>query len=580
MADTHEKDMTGRDADSRVLPTYHVESPIEKINEEGYADERNIDEKNIDALLTDADQEKPPTLYRRFRPWIHLLEVLIFTGFLIAAYIIQIPKGYNQELLVLGIIWLFTVLKLFFFHVKPHHITHPVYSAWQAAISRPVAKMEKRTRDYAGITAAVALVLIIAFVPAEDLENGSSRLQRFVSLFGMVVFLTLLWATSNNRRAIQWRTVVVGILAQFILGLFVLRTSVGYDIFAWFSAFVQTYLGFSKNGVEFVFGATVANYGSFAVAVFPAIMFFCSTAQVLNYFGVFQWTIKKFATFFVALMGTSGAESIVAAASPFIGQGESAILVSPFVAHMTKSEIHQIMTSGFATISGSVLFGYISLGVSGQALLTAAIMSIPCALALSKMRYPETEESLTKGRVEIVQEGEREVNFLHAAGNGAAIGLTIAGLIMVSLICIIALLAAFNAFLTWIGNFINIEGLTLTLILGYIFVPFAWLIGIPGNECVLVGQLLANKLVANEFVAYSMLTDKTLPYIALSTRSKTITTYALAGFANLGSVGIQIGTLGSLAPLRKKDVAEMAISAMLTGALSTCFTASIAGMLL
>lgn len=207
-------------------------------------------------------------------------------------------------------------------------------------------------------------------------------------------------------------------------------------------------------------------------------------------------------------------------------------------------------------------------------------MSIPCALALSKMRYPEEEESLTKGRVEIVEEREKEANFLHAAGNGAAIGLTISGLILAALICIMALLTAFNAFLTWVGNFVNIQELTLTLILGYIFVPFAWLIGVPNNECVLVGQLLANKLVANEFVAYTLLTNKTLPYVGLSVRSKIITTYALAGFANFASVGIQIGTLGSLAPNRKKDIAEMAISAMLVGALSTCFAASIAGMLI
>jgi CNT family concentrative nucleoside transporter len=260
-------------------------------------------------------------------------------------------------------------------------------------------------------------------------------------------------------------------LLQFLLALFVFRSSVGYDIFNWASTFASSYLGFNKAGMTFVFSADIANMGMFIISVVPAVIFFCATVYVLFYIGTLQWIIKKAAVFFMVILGTSGAESIVAVASPFIGQGESALLIRPFVPYMTKSELHQVMTSGFATISGSVLYAYIQMGVPGSALLTACIMSIPCSLAISKIRYPETEESLTTGRVTIPPRTEVEANILHAAGNGAAIGLKIGGLICGNIISLLSLLAAVDAGLTWVGKFITIEALTLELVTGYILVP-------------------------------------------------------------------------------------------------------------
>jgi len=277
-------------------------------------------------------------------------------------------------------------------------------------------------------------------------------------------------------------------------------------------------------------------------------------------------------------MGTSGAESVVAAASPFIGQGENALLVRPFVKDMTKSEIHQIMTSGFATISGSVLFGYISLGVSPQFLITAAIMSVPCAIALSKIRYPETEHPATQGKVHIIPQDERHraSNALQALGNGAKTGIKIVLIIAASLIAVLSLLATINAILTWFGHFFTIESLTLQKILSYPFYPIAWLMGVQWRDVPAASQLLALKLAANEFAAYSQFV---LIKDTLTARTQIIVTYALCGFANFSSVGIQIGILGAIAPSRLQDFASLALSAMFTGALSTCFGALTAGML-
>ena len=293
--------------------------------------------------------------------------------------------------------------------------------------------------------------------------------------------------------------------------------------------------------------------------------------------------IGKFATFFFWSLRVSGAEAVVAAASPFIGQGESAMLIKPFVAHLTQAELHQVMCSGFATIAGSVLLAYISLGVNAQALISSCVMSIPASLAISKLRYPETEETLTTGRVVIPDDDEhRAANSLHAFANGAWLGLKIAGMILSTLLCIIALLGFANGLLTWWGRYLNINDppLTVELIVGYICYPVAFLLGVPRNGDLLkVGQLIGTKLIANEFVAYTNLqTDPA--YADLSPRSRLIATYALCGFANIGSLGTQIGVLSQIAPGRSGDVSRLALSALIAGALSTFTSASIAGLLI
>ncbi|KAL9612932.1 MAG: hypothetical protein Q9167_002515 [Letrouitia subvulpina] len=337
-----------------------------------------------------------------------------------------------------------------------------------------------------------------------------------------------------------------------------------------------------------------------------AVIFFVALVQILYYWGTLQWFIQKFAVFFFWSMRVSGGEAIVASASPFIGQGESAMLIKPFVAHLTQAELHQVMCSGFATIAGSVLVAYIALGVNGQALVSSCVMSIPASLAISKLRYPETEQTLTSGRCVVPDDEEhRASNTLHAFANGAWLGLKIAGMILSTLLCIIALLGLADGLLTWWGRYLNINDppLTVELIVGYICYPIAFLLGVPRNGDLLkVGQLIGTKLIAvcftisplllstqeeqtlisnfnqNEFVAYTALqTDPA--YADLSPRSRLIATYALCGFANIGSLGTQIGVLSQIAPSRSGDVSRLAFSALIAGALSTLTSASIAGLL-
>ena len=306
-------------------------------------------------------------------------------------------------------------------------------------------------------------------------------------------------------------------LTQFIIALFVLRTKAGYDIFTFVSELARLLLGFANQGVIFLTDDTVPQLPWFFTGVVPPIIFFVSFVQLLYYWGVLQWFIGKFAVFFFWSMRVSGAEAVVASASPFIGQGESAMLIRPFVAHLTKAELHQVMTSGFATIAGSVLVAYIGMGINPEALISSCVMSIPASLAISKLRYPEEEETLTAGRVVIPDDDEHKAaNALHAFANGAWLGLKIAGMIVTTLLCIIALLNLVDGLLTWWGRYINLDGeydLTLELMLGYICYPIAFLLGVSreGQDLLLVGRLIGIKVIANEFVAFTNLQAKDDP---------------------------------------------------------------------
>jgi CNT family concentrative nucleoside transporter len=407
-------------------------------------------------------------------------------------------------------------------------------------------------------------------------------------LVGLGLIIFAFWVTSRHRRHVNWRTVIGGMLAQYIVGLFVLRTQAGYDIFKFIADRAGDLLGFASEGLAFLTTPDIALQKFFFLSVIPAIIFFISLVQVLYYIGFLQWFIKKFATFVFWALGVSGAEAVVAAATPFIGQGESAMLVRPFVPHMTKAELHQIMTCGFATISGSVLVGYIGLGLNREALVSSCIMSIPASLAISKLRYPETEETLTAGRVVIPDDDEHKAeNALHAFANGAWLGIKIAGTIVASLLCIISLVGLINGLLSWWGKYLNINEppLTLQLIFGYLFYPIAFFLGVPQNpngrwrdgDILKVARLISEKVITNEYNAFTMLT-KDPEYLSLTPRSRLIATYAICGFGNIGSLGIQIGILGQLAPSRGGEVAKLAVSALISGVMATLTSATVAGL--
>lgn len=345
----------------------------------------------------------------------------------------------------------------------------------------------------------IAVIMIGCFVSADTPEN--TRADRAVSLFGLVVFLFILWLFSRDRSNIVWHTVIVGMLVQFLVALFVLRTQAGYDIFNFISTLAQKLLGFAEQGVDFLIetGWAEKHKGWFIVSVIPAITFFVSLVQLLYHAGILQWFVRKFATFFFWSMRVSGAEAVVAAASPFIGQGESAMLIRPFVPHLTMAEIHQIMTSGFATIAGSGLIAYIGMGVNPQALVSSCVMSIPASLAASKIRWPEKEETLTAGHVTVPEDEEHQAaNALHAFANGAWMGIKIAGMITANLLCIISLVGLANGLLTWWGRYLNINNppLTIQLIMGYICYPVSFLLGVSRDDDLLkVAQLIGMKLV-------------------------------------------------------------------------------------
>ncbi|GAA5796581.1 Na+ dependent nucleoside transporter C-terminus-domain-containing protein [Helicostylum pulchrum] len=536
---------------------------------EAYSDSQGEEEE---------EKKKPGKIalfYQKHLPWFHALQVLIVTGFVAAAFALQVPKGHDQENLILGLVYAFFILYRFFDYVPVSYVTN----AWMVCVrfvGAPIMRLPKHIRSIIYGLFVLAVITCTTFSLPES--EHSTRLQRLVALFGVIVFLGALYITSTNRKAVNWNTICSSILIQFLLALFVFRTSVGNDIFKWASGFAQTYLSKAHFGTAFVFGDVVADSGIFAVAVFPTLIFFAATVQILYYYGALQWLLQKSAVFFVNLLQVSGAESIVAVASPFLGQGENALLIKPFLPYLTNAEMHQVLCSGFATISGSVLYGYIAMGVDGQALLTSCVMSIPCAIAVSKLRVPEDDVPVTARNIIVPPSDEKPANALHAAGFGAATGVNISLSMMANLISLLALLYAVNAFLTWLGNFVYIEELTLQLITGYIFVPIAWLMGIHKNDLVIVGRLLATKIWANEFVAYQELAS-TFKEV-LTYRSYIITTYALCGFANLGSIGMQIGVIGTLAPNRSADIARLAISAMICGAFSTWISAAIAGLLI
>ena len=346
----------------------------------------------------------------------------------------------------------------------------------------------------------VAAIVVGSFAPSSTPQNN--RKDRAVSLLGLCVFVLCLAITSRDRKKINWGTVIVGLLSQFVVAILVLRTTVGYDIFSFVANMAATLLGFSTKGVEFLTASPVPDLIKYwwLVLVAPAIVFFVSVVSVLFHIGILQWFVGKLATFFFWAMKVSGVEAVVAVASPFVGQGESAILIRPFVAHLTMAELHQIMTSGFSTISASVMIAYIRMGVNPEGLVAACVMSIPGSLAVSKIRYPETEETLTSGRVAIPKDDDhRSANILEAFAKGAWFGLKIAATIATTLLCIISLVACIDGFLGWVGGYLNINGppLSLTLILGYLCYPITFLLGVSreGSDLVKVSELIGLKLV-------------------------------------------------------------------------------------
>ncbi len=403
-------------------------------------------------------------------------------------------------------------------------------------------------------------------------------METLQSLLGLLVMLGLAWLMSNNKKLIPWRVVLVGTAMQLLFGVLILKTDAGQRVFQWATDVVTAFLNFTDAGAIFIFGQGFEEH-FFAFKVLSTIIFFSSFITVLYHFGVVQAIVKVFAKIMVRLMGTSGAESLSASANIFVGQTEAPLLIKPYVGGMTKSELMAVMSAGFATIAGGVFAAYVGMGISAGHLIAASVMSAPAALVMAKLMMPETEESLTAGEVKMQVE-RPWVNSIDAAASGAADGLKLALNVGAMLLAFISLLALINGILGWSGGLFGFPQLTIEMILGWICMPLAWVMGVPWGESYDVGMLLGLKAVATEFIAYDALGTMMDEAGRLSERSQVIATYALCGFANFGSIAIQIGGIGAIAPDRKHDLARLGLRAMIAGSLACFQTATIAGLLL
>jgi CNT family concentrative nucleoside transporter len=407
---------------------------------------------------------------------------------------------------------------------------------------------------------------------------------RFTGILGLLTMLGLAYAFSTNRRAINKKTVAWGLGLQVVFAVFVLRIDLGRTLFQKAGDAVSRLLSYAFAGSQFVFG-DLGKQGShlgfyFAFQVLPTVIFICALFAVLYYLGVMQLVIKAAAWLMIRLMGVSGAESLNVAASIFMGQTEAPQTIRPFLPDLTYSELMTVMTSGMAHVSGSIMAAYIAFGIEPKHLLSAVIMTAPGTLLMAKMLVPETEVPKTAGRV-VMSEEEVELkktqNLLGAIARGTTDGLHMALNIAAMLISFLALVALFDGIMGGIHAHIAWFPSSLEAILGVLFAPIAWVIGVPWHDCRLIGNLLGVRMVLNELVAFSMLGPQKA---VLDPRSFTIATFALCGFANFSSIGIQMGGIGALAPNKRGDLARLGIRAMLAGTMANLMSASIAGMLL
>ena len=445
----------------------------------------------------------------------------------------------------------------------------------------PPPRQPYDSRDFAVIGGAAAAAAVCALLA------NLAHLPRLQPLTGLIVILTIAYAFSTNRRAIDRQTVAWGLSLQILFALIVLKTSVGRLVFQKLAAVINRLLDFAFVGSSFVFGPlgskTVwpqimtkvlgpegTQYGViFAFQVLPTIIFIAALFAILYYFGVMQIVVRAFAIMMRRAMRASGAESLNVAASIFMGQTEAPLTIRPFIPRMTESELMTIMTAGMAHISGGIMAAYILFGIKAEHLLTAVIMTAPGTLMMAKMFVPETQVPETIGTVKLHVE-RTDVNVIDAAGRGTGEGLQLALNVGAMLISFLALIALVNALL-------GIVNLSLEQIFGWVFSPIAWAMGVPWKDATTVGNLLGTRMALNEFVAYSKLGPM---QATLDPKSFTIATFALCGFANFSSIGIQIGGIGALAPSRRHDLARLGLRAMFAGTLANFVTATIAGFLL
>ena len=418
-------------------------------------------------------------------------------------------------------------------------------------------------------------------------------MARFTGVLGLLTMLLLAWIFSTNRRAIRWRTVVWGLSLQIVFAFMVLKWTFGERMLHDAGSGVDKLLGYAYDGSTFLFGDLGAAHSKigaafgtsfFAFQVLPTIIFISAFFAVLYYLGVMQLIIRGFAKAMLWTMKVSGAESLNVAASIFMGQTEAPLTIRPFLPGATRSELMTIMTSGMAHVSGGIMAAYILYGIKASSLLAAVIMTAPGTILISKMLVPEVEKPATEGVVRLPESEDHEKeNFLGAVARGTMDGGRLAFNVGIMLISFLALIALLNGVLggahVWLGHWHIPFPSSLNAILGFFFAPIAWLIGIPWHDAPTVGNLLGTRMVLNELVAYTYL-GSYAQHGLLAAKSVTIATFALCGFANFSSIGIQIGGIGALAPNRRNELARLGLRAMLAGTMANLMSASIVGILI
>lgn len=431
-----------------------------------------------------------------------------------------------------------------------------------------------RTKFVSAVMIAIAFIILAVYLFFETKDDPS----KLIGLIAPIFFILTGYLFSTSRKDIPWRTVITGILCQFILGLVCIRWEIGRKIFECLGNKVATFLKYSEEGSRFVYGNRIVDESVFAFATLSVIFFFSFFISILYYLGTMQWIVLKLGWMLQAMLGTTVCESVTSAANIFLGMSESPLLIRPYIKLLTASEMHSIMVSGFATVSGTVLAAYMSFGASPAHLITSSVMAAPATLAFSKLYMPETEESKTKSSNMQLQKSE-DSSILDAASNGASQAIPIVMGIISNIVAFVAFVAFLNGVVNWLGYLVGLNDIDFEWIFSKIFIPLAWAMGVPRKDCDIIAKVIASKTIINEFVAYERL-GVYIDNEQIEPRSAGIATFAICGFANPSSLGILIGSLGVMAPTRRVLITSVALRAFIVGSIVCFISASFAGLLI
>ncbi|CAJ1068932.1 solute carrier family 28 member 3-like [Xyrichtys novacula] len=445
-------------------------------------------------------------------------------------------------------------------------------------------------RNWFWIKWTICVLLLVAVVLWLALDTAQQGTRQLVSFFGLLLLIFLMMLFSKHPFRWSWQTLLCGVGLQFVFGLLILRTTFGLGALQWLGKLIENFMAFTDVGSKFVFGATYTDH-FFVFKVMPILVFLSSVISILYHIGFMPWLVCKIGFLMQVTMGTSPTESMAAAGNIFLGQTDSPLLIRPYISGLTLSEIHAVMTGGFASISGTILGAYISFGVKSTHLLTASVMSAPASLAIAKMFWPETETPRVTSSHDLKMERGESTNLLEAASQGASCAIGLVANIVVNIIAFMALLAFLDSTLSWLGAMLDYPQLSFSLICSYLFMPLSFMMGVSWEDSFIVAELIGIKTFINEFVAYQRLSELIKKRKAggpeyvhqvkqyISVHSETIATYALCGFSNFASLGMTVGAMSAMAPDRRADISSCGFRALIAGSVSCFMTACIAGVL-